>query len=106
MNDLRFLRVKVVERIEQLIRPGQNLIGGKRTSLTRHHLRQIVAGDKLHHEKLTVVFRKVVADAWQCGMVQTSKKPRLTLELFAQTLIGKQRFFQGNSGIETLIDGL
>ena len=104
MDDLRILRVQVVERVEQLIRPRQNLIRRKRTALARHHLRQIVAGDELHHEKLAVAFGKMVADARQCGMMQASQQSRLAFELLAQTLVGKQRLFQRHCGIETLID--
>ena len=37
-------------------------------------------------------------------MMQTRKQSRLALELFAQTFVGKQRFFQGDSRVETLID--
>src|SRR6185503_12413415 len=83
-----------------------NLIGGKRTSFASHHLRQIVAGNKLHHEELAVAFRKMVTHARQRGMMQTCKQSRLALELFAQTFVGKQRFLQRNGGIETLIDRL
>src|SRR5687768_15983289 len=106
MDYLRILRVKVVKRIEQLIGPGQNLIAGERTSFASHHLRQIIAGDKLHHEKLSIAFRKMVAYTRQSRMMQTSEKPRLAFELLAQTFIGKQRLFQSDGGIETLIDGL
>src|SRR6185503_10945241 len=106
MNYLRILRVKIVERIEQLIGPGQNLIGGKRASFTSHHLRQIVAGNKLHHEELAVAFRKMVTHARQRGMMQTSEQTRFAFELFAQPFVGKQGFFQRNGRIETLIDRL
>ena len=39
-------------------------------------------------------------------MMKACKQSRLTLELLAQAFIGKERFFQGNRGIEALIDGL
>lgn len=48
----------------------------------------------------------MVADARQRGMMQTGQKPRFALELFAQTFVGKERLFQRNGGVETLIDGL
>ena len=38
--------------------------------------------------------------------MQTCQQSCLALELLAQTFFGKQRFFKGNSGIETLIDSL
>src|SRR5687768_4319018 len=69
MDDLWILRVQVVERVEQLIRPGQHLIRRKRSALAHHLLRQIVARNELHDEKLTVVLGKVVADTRQCGMM-------------------------------------
>src|SRR5690348_7899495 len=106
MNDLRILRVQVVERVEQLIGPGQDLIRRKRSALAVHHFRQVVAGDELHHEKLPVALREMIADARQRRMMQTSEQSRLALELFAQTLVRKQRLLQRYSRIETLIDGL
>ena len=60
----------------------------------------------MHHEKLAVGFGKMVADPRQRGMMQTSQQARLAFELFAQSFVSKKRFFQCNSGIETLIDGL
>jgi len=46
----------------------------------------------------------MVADARQRGMVQTSEQPRFALELFAQALVGNERFFQRDGRVETLID--
>src|ERR1051325_5588666 len=106
MDDLRILCVQVVERIEQLISPRQNLIHRKRTAFTIHHLRQVVAGDELHDEKLSVAFGKMVADARQCGMMQTSEEPRLALELFTQAFFRKERLFQRYRRVEALIDRL
>src|ERR1044071_7336767 len=106
MNDLRILRVQVIKRIEQLIRPRQNLIRRKRAPLASHHLRQIVAGDELHHEKLSIAFRKMVADTRQRRMMQTSEQPCFTFELLPQALLGKQRLFERDCCIETLVDSL
>jgi hypothetical protein len=39
-------------------------------------------------------------------MMQTREQARFALELLAQTFVGKERFFEGDSGIETLIDRL
>src|ERR1043165_4526190 len=106
MNYLRILRVQVIERVEQLIGPGQNLVFRKRASLAIHHLRQIVAGDELHHEKLPVVFRKMVAYTRQRRMMQAREESCFTFELLPQTFLGKQRLLQRDSGVETLVDGL
>ena len=106
MNDLRILRVEVVERIEQLIRPRQNLVDGKWTSFAIHHLRQIIAGDELHHEKLSITFREMVADTRQCRMMQAREESGLAFKLLSQAFLGKQRLFQRDRGVETLIDGL
>ena len=38
------------------------------------------------------------------GMMQAGEQSRLALELFSQTLVGKQRLFQRDGGVETLID--
>ena len=106
MDDLRILRVEVIERVEQLIRPGQDLIRRKRSALARHLLREIIARDELHDEKLTVALGKMVADSRKRGMMQPRQESCLTFKLLAQTFIGKQRLFQRHCRIESLIDGL
>src|SRR5205085_8482180 len=80
------------------------LIGRKRASFARHHLREIVARDELHHEKLAVTFREMVTDTRQRRMMQACEQTRLALELFSQALLGKQRLFQSHSRVEPLID--
>ena len=72
MDYLRFLSMKVVERIEKLIRPGQDLTSRKRTTLLRHHRLEIVTGDVLHYEKLALALRKMIAYSWQRWMMHTS----------------------------------
>src|SRR5215213_4951909 len=106
MDDLRLLGMEVVERIEQLISPRQNLVCRKRPAFARHHLRQVIAGDKLHDEKLAVGFGKMVADAWQRRMMQASEQTGLALELLSQAFIRKKRLFQRHGRIETLVDRL
>src|SRR6185369_3287403 len=106
MNYLRILRVQVIKRIEQLICPRQNLVRGKRAALASHHLRQVIAGYELHDEKLSISFRKMVADARQRRMMQSREESCLTFELLPQSLFGKQRLFERDCGIETLVDGL
>src|SRR6185369_15966508 len=93
VNDLRILCMQIVERVQQLVRPCQNLIGRKWSSFASHHLRQIVTGDELHHEKLAVAFGKMVADARQRRMMQTRQKSGLSFKLLSQTLVRKQRLF-------------
>src|ERR1043165_5819552 len=99
MDDLRILRVEIVERVKQLVRPGQHLIDGKWSPSPRHHLRQIIAGDKLHYEKLAISFGKMVTHARQRRMMQTREQTCLALELFAQTFVGKQRLFEGHGRV-------
>src|ERR1044072_2036644 len=106
MNYLRILRVQVIERIEQLIRPRQNLVCRKRASFASHHLRQIIAGDELHHEKLSIAFRKMVADTRQCRMMKTREESCFTFELLPQALLSKQRLFERDCSIKTLVDSL
>jgi hypothetical protein len=65
MNDLRILRVQVIERITKLVRPPQDIALGKRTLTARLHFKQILAGNVLHHQELAFAFGKVVADTRQ-----------------------------------------
>jgi len=46
----------------------------------------------------------MVADARECGMMQASQQTRFALKLFAQAFFSKKRFFEGYSGVETLVD--
>src|ERR1043166_1360051 len=73
MDNWRVLRVQIIERVEQLISPGQNLVGRKRSLFAGRHLRQVLAGNELHHEKLSVAFREVVANPRECRMMHSGK---------------------------------
>ena len=83
MNDLRILGVQIIERIEKLIGPRQYLIRRKGAAFARYHLGQIIARNKLHYEKLTVAFGKVVAHTRQGGMVHARQQPCLPLKLLS-----------------------
>ena len=63
MNDLGILSVQIIKRIEQLITPRENLIWWEGPLLALHHLIEVVSGNKLHHQKLSFTFRKMIADA-------------------------------------------
>ena len=92
MNNLRILRVQVVERVAKLIGPRQNLLAGNGPA-PRHHLEQIFARDVLHHQKLAFAFSEMIANARQRRMMKSRQQSRLSLELFPQTFVGKQRLF-------------
>src|SRR5207245_2166308 len=104
MNNLRLLRVQVIERVAKLIRPTQHFVLRESPLAARLHLKQILARDKLHHQKLAVVFCEMVADARQRLMMKPRKQARLALELLAQSLVSKERFFKSYDGIKPLID--
>jgi hypothetical protein len=70
----------------------------------RHHLRQIVAGNVLHYQKLAIAFPKVIAHAWQSWMMHARQQARFALKLASQALIGKQRFLQRDGRVEPLVN--
>ena len=72
----------------------------------RLHFRQVFSGDVLHHQELTIAFVEMVADARQRLVMQPRQQTCLALELLAQFLVGKKRFFQRNRRIKPLVDGL
>src|SRR6266550_495796 len=104
MNYLWVLCVQVIKRVQQLVAPGEYLVRWKRAALVCHHLCQIVAGDVLHDQKLTIAFAKMIAHARQSRMMHARKQTRLALKLSSQALVGKQSFLECDGGIETLID--
>ena len=106
VNNLRILRMQVVERVQKLIRPGQYLIGRKGALLDCQHMGKIFAGDELHHQKLTLTFSEVIANTRQRGMVHARKQPCFSLKLLPQTLISKERLLQCHSGIKTFVNRL
>ena len=103
MNDLRILRVQIVEGIAQLIAPTQHLCLRKRTVTTREHFVKVLARDVLHHQKLPVTFVEVIAHSRQRRMVHPRQQTRFAFELLAQLLIGEKRLFQSDDGIQPLV---
>src|SRR5687767_2215216 len=103
MNDLRFLGMKIVERVQELITPQHDLLYRERSLLLFHHLAEIFTCDKLHHQKLAFILGKMITYARQRRMMHSCKQPGLAFKLFPQTLVGKQRLLQSNRGIKTLV---
>src|SRR2546421_4525126 len=81
MNDLSIARVQIDERIQQLIRPGDDLVSWKRPGLLGNGLGQIDAANKLHDEKGSIIFGKVITHSRQSRMMELSQQARLLLEL-------------------------
>ena len=106
MNDLRILRVQIVERIAQLIAPAQHLFLRKGTVAARQHFVKVFARNVLHHQKLPVAFVEMIAYPRQRRMMHPRQQTRLAFELLAQLLIGEQRLFQRDDSIEPLVKRL
>src|SRR3989442_6706127 len=106
VNDLRVLRMQIIERIKQLVRRGKDLIRRKRSAPLSANRRQIVSCDVLHHEKLSVTFRKVVTNARERRMMQTGQQTCFPFKLLSQLFLCKQSFLQRDGGIQSLINGL
>ena len=104
MDNFRILRVQIVERIAKLISPEEHFSLRKGALTCGQHCKKVFARNVLHHEKLTIAFVEMIADARQRLMMQTRQQTRLALELFAQPLFGKKCFFQRDSRIEPLVD--
>ena len=68
-----------------------------------HHLGKVVSWNVLHHEKLTFTFSEMIADAWQCPVMESRKQTSFTFELFTQPLVSEKSFFQRDSGIKAFI---
>ena len=103
VNDLRILGMQIVERVAKLIGPAQHLCLRERTVPLRQHAEEILAGNVLHYQELSLSFGKVIADSRQRGMVHSRQQTRFALELLAQSFVGEKRFLQRHRGIEPLI---
>src|SRR4051794_11398289 len=68
MDDGRLLCVQVIQSVQQLVRPIQDLRDGKRCPTLFQLLKEVFAWNELHHEKLALLVREVVADARQGRM--------------------------------------
>ena len=106
MNDLRILRVQIIERVTKLICPARDFVLRERAAPSGEHLKEIHARNELHHQKLAVAFVEMIADPGQRLMMKPRQKARFALELFAKFLFNKKRFLQSDHGIKPLIDGL
>src|SRR6266511_745585 len=75
VDDRRFLRVQVFERVEQLVGPTQNLRGHKEPLALRfpvgEQLFEVLAREVLHHQKLSFADRKIIGHDRQRGVTQT-----------------------------------
>ena len=106
MNNLRVLRVQIIERVTKLIAPARHFFLRKRRITRIEHFEEIFARDELHYQKLSITFVEMIADAGQCLMMKPSQQPRFALELFAKPLVNKEGFLQRDHSIKPLIDGL
>src|SRR3712207_1244613 len=60
MQNRRLLPVQVVEGVQELVGPAQYLWQRERRSTAQEQGMEILAGDELHHQKLTSRIRKMV----------------------------------------------
>src|ERR1041384_4654108 len=105
MYDRRFLRVQIIERIEQLIGPSQHFRRRESAPALREQFRHVVARNKLHHEELPVALREMIAHAGHRRVPETGEQPRFTFKSFAQELLGEETLFERDGVAEALIYG-
>src|ERR1044072_289669 len=106
MNDLRFLRMQIIESITKLIGPTENIVRREGAVAAFLHFEQVFAGNKLHHQKLAIAFIEMIAHSRQSLMVQTGEQARLTLKLFSQSFVSEQGLFESDHCIQSLIKRL
>jgi hypothetical protein len=88
-----------------LVSPGDDLSARKWSRPIRDNLRQVIAGDELHHQKRAFVFGEVIADSWQRRMRKLCQQTRFLLELSAQATIDSKGLFKRNRHLKSFIDG-
>ena len=106
MNDGRMLAVQISQCAKQLLAPLDDLVGVKRAAALFEHRHQVVAGDVLHDQELTVALGEMVADFRQRRVAQARQQSGLALEGFEHHLIGEEGLFEGDGVAEALIRSL
>ena len=75
----------------------------KRFALPFKRLHQVVARHIFHHQELAFVFKKMIAYARQCRMLEAVQKACLAFERFAETIVHAKRFFDRDRAVKTFI---
>src|SRR5262245_51396636 len=112
VDDRRFLRVQVFERVEQLIGPSQNLRGHKDSLVLRlpvgEQLLEVLARNVLHHQELSFADSEIIGHYRQRGMTQTIEQPGLVrkglpkLQVVVKSLL--KRYRVAKLSVRRLID--
>ncbi len=99
--------MQVVERVEQLVGPFENLREGERAARARApHLFEVGAADELHDEELPRAFVEVVAHAGQRRVRKPGEQTRLALELPPEFLAVERRFLERDGRVQALVQRL
>jgi hypothetical protein len=108
VDDRRLLAMQVHQRLEQLIGPTQHLRDWEWPRLADQQRRQVIAGDKLHHQELPGRISEEVADPRQRRVPQARQQPGLALEGFVDLGSPRQQALEGHpvaeAGIDRLVD--
>src|SRR6266508_1574448 len=98
------MAVEIFQQTQQFVSPAQNLRFWKGTAAQFEQLREIVARNELHNEKIGFVFTEVVNYLWQTRITQVRKESRFTLEgPFGLGVLRGKHFFQCNKAIRPLV---
>src|SRR5688572_21160304 len=106
MDDRRLMRMQIVKRVEQLVRPEHHPAQRERLSGVLAAFIEVVTRDVFHHEKLAVRFDKMIDHLWQHRMTQPRKYLCLALERAAHRfMVLKEGAFKCNRAAQPLVDG-
>src|SRR5688572_1962104 len=70
-----------------------------------HHVSEVLARDVFHHQELSVLFKEMITDARERGMLQAIQKTRFTLNRLAIIVVHEKGFFDRYPASETLVRG-
>jgi hypothetical protein len=82
------------------------LIGRKRSASQSQSLQQIVAFNELHDQKLAITFGEVIHYPRKSRMIKIAEQFGFAFESLTLQLVLGERFFEGDDGADTFIDGL
>ncbi len=80
MIDRRVLRVQIVERVEKLVEPTDDVIDRERRLKLLEHVAKLFAFNKFHDKELPVLVRKVITDVRDDLVLDLRQKLGLAFE--------------------------
>jgi hypothetical protein len=96
--------MKIIERIKQAVCPAHQISRNER-AFTFQNIGKIFAFDKLHYQKIAVIFGEIIRNVRQNRMLKAVQQTRFSLEGDGKLIIFIKSFLDRHETIEALVNG-